>query len=168
MEAKGFKVKRGGGLLDDIFNLQKAVVNQNKNIIASASNNSKGAFGEIASDAFLTEKGYAPLHPRKKALTEGWGETGIDGVFKKDGVYYIVEAKYKGTATLSTMADGTKQMSNTWILGNNRLINSVGPSVFQDINAVGYKSLLAEIAPDGSIIYRELNVSASVIGTFTP
>ena len=39
--------------------------------------------GEMASDVFLTEKGFQPLHPRKSALTEGWGETGIDGIFKK-------------------------------------------------------------------------------------
>ena len=45
---------------------------------------------------FLTEKGFQPLHTRKTALTDGWGETGIDGVFKKGNEYFIVEAKYKG------------------------------------------------------------------------
>jgi hypothetical protein len=163
-------VAKGESLLDDIFNLQKSVVNQNKNIIANASNNAKGAFGEIASDAYLTEKGFNPLHSRKTALTDGWGETGIDGVFVKDGQYYIVEAKYHGQATLSTLSDGTKQMSDDWISQNNykRLTDAVGNTHAQDIRDVGYKRLLAETAPDGTIVYKELNANANVIGIFTP
>jgi hypothetical protein len=158
------------GFMDDIYATQRSVVNENRNIIANANNNSKGAFGEIASDAFLTEKGFQPLHHRKTALTEGWGETGIDGVFKKDGQYYIVEAKY-GTATLSPANQATglpKQMSDSWILGDNRLLNVVGPTIFQDINAVGYRRILATVGSDGSIVYKELDASANVIGIITP
>jgi len=158
-----------GGLLDDIFNLQRSVVNQNKNVIASASNNAKGAFGEIASDALLTEKGFKPLHPRKTALTQGWGETGIDGVFVKDGKYYIVEAKYHGQATLSTSSNGTKQMSDPWITGNNRVLNAVGGNRTLAEEVLGnYKRILAEVAPDGTVVYKELDAMANTIGTFTP
>lgn len=153
-----------------MFNVQKAVVNQNKNIISTASNNAKGAFVEIASDVYLTEKGFQPLHPRKSALTDGWGETGIDGVFKKDGQFYIVEAKYKGTATLSTLADGTKQMSDPWITGGNRLLDAVGGdrALADEILTSNYKRVLAEVAPDGSIIYKELDANAKVISTINP
>ena len=154
-------------LLDDVFNAQKAVVNQNKNIISTASNNAKGAFGEITSDVYLTEKGFQPLHPRKSALTEGWGETGIDGVFKKDGQYYIVEAKYTGFANLKTTDDGL-QMSDTWIRGSERLVKSVGKDVADDIIDVGYKRVLAKVSPDGSIVYKELDNLGKEIGDFVP
>lgn len=32
----------------------------------------------------------------------------------------------------------------------------------------GYRRLLAEVSPDGSIIYKELDGNASIIGIFTP
>lgn len=103
-------------------------------------------------------------------MTEGWGETGIDGIFKKDGVYYIVEAKYKETATLSTLADGIKQMSDPWISMNNysRLLNAVGDDLTREIRNKGYIRLLAESAPDGTVIYKELDESANVIQIFNP
>jgi hypothetical protein len=155
-------------LLDNTYNLQKNIVNQNKNIIANASNNAKGAFGEITSDAFLTEKGYQPLHPRKTALTQGWGESGIDGAFVKDGQYYIVEAKYRGQAALSTLSNGTKQMSDEWIQGSNRLVDAVGKVNEQEILKSSYRRILAETTPDGTVIYKELDTKANVIGTFNP
>jgi hypothetical protein len=155
-----------GRWMDDIFNTQKNVVNQNKNSIATASNNSKGAFGEIGSDVVLTEREFQALHRRKTALTDGWGETGIDGVFKKNDQFYIVEAKY-GSSTLSNTASG-KQMSDTWILGDDRLLNAVGASTRQEIIAVGYKRLLAKISADGSVVYKELDALGIEIGTFIP
>lgn len=99
---------------DDIFDAQKSVVTQNKNTIATASNNAKGAFGEIATDVHLTEKGYQPLHIRKTDITQGWGETGIDAVFKKGDEYFIVESKYTGFAKLKMTDDGL-QMSDPWV-----------------------------------------------------
>jgi hypothetical protein len=138
-------IVRKGSWMDGIYNLQKSVVNQNKNIIANASNNAKGAWSEMASDVFLTEKGFQPLHRRKSALTEGWGETGIDGIFKKNGQYYIVEAKYTGSATLNTAADG-KQLSNGWIEGSNRLRNAVGETMAREIRLLGYKKIWAKVA----------------------
>lgn len=104
----------------------------------------------------------------KTALTQGWGESGLDGVFIKDGKYYIVEAKYRGQATLSKLSDGTKQMSDPWITGSNRLQNAVNTEHFDKIGKVGYKRLLAEVAPDGSVIYKELDAHADIIGLFNP
>lgn len=95
---------------------------------------------------------------------------GIDGVFKKGNEYFIVESKYSGTATLSTLTDGTKQMSDVWIRGNRRLIDAVGgnQAVYDDILNSGYKRISAEVAPDGTIIYKELDAKANLLGTFNP
>jgi len=53
-------------------------------------------------------------------------------------------------------------------MGNNSLKIEVGASVFQDINAVGYRRLVANVSPNGSIIYKELDELANVIGVLTP
>lgn len=154
--------------MDNIFHTQDSVVKANLNIIANASNNAKGAFGEIASDVFMTSKGYQPLHPRKAALTDGWGETGIDGLFKKNGTYFIVEAKYTGSATLKMTDDGL-QMSDTWIFGSDRLKKAVGEDIADEIiNLKNYKRVLAKIEPNGSIVYRELDSLGKEIGDFIP
>nr|MBP6411739.1 hypothetical protein [Pseudarcicella sp.] len=156
-----------GNFLDDIYNTQKSIINTWKNNIATATNIRKGNFGEMASDAFLAEKNFQPLHTRLQSI-DAPTRQGIDGVFKKGNEYFIVESKYSGTATLSNTADG-KQMSDPWINGSNRLRNAVNnQAIYDDIVSSGYRRLLAEVAPDGSIIYKELDASASVIGTFTP
>ena len=160
-------VSGAGRFLDDIYNAQKTIINQWKNTIANATNIRKGNFGEIASDAFLAEKNFQPLHTRLQSI-DAPTRQGIDGVFKKGNEYFIVESKYSGTARLGELSDGTKQMSDAWITGNNRLQNAVGPTVFQDINAVGYSRLVANVSPDGSIIYKELDGLANEIGVFTP
>ena len=114
----------------------------------------------------MTELGYETLTLRKTALTEGWGEKGIDQIFRKDGKYYIQEVKYKGTATLGMTSDG-KQMSKGWIEGSNRLNNAVG-SEAQNIIDVGYSRILAEVAPDGNIVFKLLDENANIIGDFIP
>jgi hypothetical protein len=126
-------------------------------------------FQIITINTALTEKGFNPLHSRKTALTDGWGETGIDGVFVKDGQYYIVEAKYHGQATLTPANHATglpKQMSDDWILTDNRILNAVGGDVnLSNKITNSYRRILAEVAPDGTVIYKELDASANVIGT---
>jgi len=167
---KRFGVSRvAGNLLDDIYNAQKSIINQWKNAIANASRIRKGNFGEIASDAFLSEKGFQPLHTRLQNI-DAPTRQGIDGVLKKGSEYFIVEAKYKGTGTLSILTDGTKQMSDAWISQNNfqRLRDVVGNNLATEIRDSGYKRLLAEIAPDGSVIYKELDVNANILNIFNP
>lgn len=162
------ELSNSASLLDIIYNTQKAVVTQWKNIISTATNIRKGNFGEMASDMTLTEKGYEALHTRLQTIDEPTRQ-GIDGVFKKGNEYFIVEAKYKGTATLSMTADG-KQMSDTWINGSNRLRNAVGgnQAIYDDIINSGYRRLLAEVAPDGTIIYKELDGSGNILNEFNP
>lgn len=153
--------------LDNVYTSQKNLINQFKNTIATATNLRKGNFGEMASDVLLSEKGYQPLHTRLIDI-DAPTKQGIDGVFKKGNDYFVVESKYKGSATLGTLVDGTKQMSSAWIIGNNRLLDVVGSEIFQEMNAVGFKRILAEVAPDGTIIFKELDGSANVIGSFIP
>jgi hypothetical protein len=161
-------VQGAGNWMDDVFDIQKSVFNQNKNIIANMSSNHKGAWGEIATDSYLTEKGFQPLHLRKTALTDGWGETGIDGIFKKDGQYYIIEAKYTGYSTLNTTIDG-KQLSNTWIEGSSRLENAVDDVIAADIIDKGYRKIWAKVAPDGTITFKEATDDfATTFIDFTP
>jgi hypothetical protein len=89
----------------------------------------------------------------------------------KDGQYFIVEAKYTGTAKLGTTSGNVRQMSDTWITSNNRLQNAVGSSVADDILSSGYTRLLAEVAPDGSVVYRMLGgegASVTKLDIITP
>lgn len=171
--AKNIKTAELGGpvvalnpLLDDVYDVQKALFARNRNIIAQADSNSKGAWAEIGANSRMTEKGYESLTLRKTALSEGWGETGIDQVFKKNGEYFIQEVKYKGTATLGMTSDG-KQMSKPWIEGSNRLTKAVGTEA-QNIIDAGYTRILAEVAPDGNIVFKLLDENANIIGDFVP
>jgi len=61
-------------------------------------------------------------------------------------------------------------MSDPWITGDSRLLDAVGgnQAIYDDIVSSGYKRLLAEVAPDGTIVFKELDAYASVVGTFTP
>jgi hypothetical protein len=156
-----------GRWIDDVYHTQKSVFDANKNIIANASNNAKGAWGEIGSDVAFTEKGFEYVHRRKRELTEGWGETGIDAIFRKEGQYYIVEAKYTGSATLKMTDDGL-QLSDTWIMGSNRLENVVGATLANEIRAVGYRRIWSKIAPDGTVTFKEVDALGNVIRDFIP
>jgi hypothetical protein len=63
-----------------------------------------------------------------------------------------------------------KQMSDEWIKGNNRLINAVGGNneLLRTIDEAGYKRILAEVTPNNTIIYKELDEMANVTEIFTP
>lgn len=156
-------VKKALNKLDDIFKAQKKIYEDYKGAaIASKSNNHKGAFGEIVSDMTLTEKGFTPIHIRKTRLEDGWGEKGIDGVFEKEGKYYIVEAKY-GSASLAS--GPPKQMSDDWITENNnkRIIDAVGQIEGNIIAQNGYTKLLSKIDKDGNTSFWELDTKGKEI-----
>jgi len=75
---------------------------------------------------------------------------------------------------LSTLSDGTKQMSDPWILGsppnplNNILINEVGPAFYNQIIASGYTRVLSKVSQNGSIKYFRLNSLGNIIGEWMP
>lgn len=54
----------------------------------------------------------------------------------------MVDAKY-GSAQLSTLADGTRQMSDAWI--DPRLNDAVGQTVADEIRASGYERVVAKV-----------------------
>ncbi|MEL6562748.1 MAG: hypothetical protein AAFQ94_31555, partial [Bacteroidota bacterium] len=105
---------------------------------------------------------------------------GIDGVFEKDGVYYIVESKYESSSlNPANPATGlSRQMSNDWIQQNNgqRLINALNGNqeLANDILDSGYSRVLAKVSSDGSVSYKYvsetgyLNQGGGPLGNWIP
>ncbi|MEW8693369.1 MAG: RHS repeat-associated core domain-containing protein, partial [Candidatus Thiodiazotropha endolucinida] len=157
----------------DVTNLnQRNLLDEYADGIADASNARKGNFGEIGADLDLNSKGYESLQVRIDSI-DSPGHNGIDGVYLKDGQYYIVEGKYTGSARLNPENPATglpRQMSDQWI--DNRLNDAVGTNVARDIRASGYERVLARVAPDGSVAYQLVNERGYVIpgnaGIFNP
>ncbi|MFA0960739.1 hypothetical protein AB9P05_02925 [Roseivirga sp. BDSF3-8] len=122
----------------------------------------------------LNGKGYESLQPRITDI-DAPSHNGIDGVYRKNGEYFIVEGKYTGSASLNSADAATglaRQMSDEWIFSDNRLVNAVGDELARDIELFGYKKILAKVAPDGSVTYRLIDEYGYVIrgtaGDFTP
>jgi hypothetical protein len=126
--------------------------------ISQATNNVKGNFGEHMADLDAANRGWIKVNDGGN-LTE-IGEKikkGIDGVYTNPSPppgYIIADAKY-GTAQLSTLKDGTKQMSDKWI--RDRLVDAVGEDVAEDILESGYKRVLQRVDKYGNIVIKELN-----------
>ncbi|UYZ64046.1 hypothetical protein [Hymenobacter weizhouensis] len=105
---------------------------------ALSTNADKGVYGEHRSDAFMRAQGHTKLNdgglvtpPPPGGTARG---TGIDGVWRHASPppdYIITEAKY-GKSRLSMTKDG-KQMSDSWILGSDRLKKAVGQQAADDI-----------------------------------
>lgn len=115
----------------------------------------------MCTDIDLTEKGYKALHNNRIQDIDAPMKKGIDGVFEKNGEYYIVESKYRGTAKLKDTKDGP-QMSDNWI--NNRLEKAIGnDEIVDNIKNKGYKRILSEVSPDGKIIYKELDKNGKIL-----
>ncbi|MGB3468116.1 MAG: hypothetical protein WBA74_22715, partial [Cyclobacteriaceae bacterium] len=159
-------------LRDKIFDKQREITEDYRHIIADESTARKGNFGEMATDVDMTEHGYKSLHKRIEDINESTHQ-GIDGIFEKDGVFYIVESKYTGHAGLSHTLDG-RQMSDSWISASEyqRVRKSVGDEMTENIIDSGYERILAEAAPDGTIKYFKLNSDGYKIsgrgGIFNP
>ncbi len=161
-------------IADETFKKQKKIVNSvlsgDPDYALDLYNNTrrKGNFGEIVTDVKLYEKGYEPLHIRIDDIDQTITQ-GIDAIFKNPntGEFIIIESKF-GTSTLSTLADGTKQMSQSWIEDGTRLVDAVGAELAEEILDSGYKSVLANINESGEVVYQLLNSAAESIGSWTP
>jgi hypothetical protein len=146
-------------VLDQITKQQNNLVKKVKSGEINLSDNfRKGNFGEMATDVDLSVKGYKPIHTNRVADIDAPMKQGIDGVFEKNGEYFIVESKYHGTSKLKNTNDGP-QMSDDWINGSNRLNNAVGDDLAEKIRDKGYKRILSEITPDGKIEYKLLDIN---------
>ncbi|MBL1225128.1 pre-toxin TG domain-containing protein [Enterococcus sp. BWR-S5] len=115
----------------------------------------KSNYGEMKMDQVMAEKGYNRISIDTVKEIDNPIRKGIDGVYyNPDGhpPYIIGEAKF-GTSTLDKLKNGTKQMSDGWILQDDRLIKAVGKDVYDDILLEGYDRVLIEkINPDGSYV----------------
>lgn len=67
--------------------------------------------------------------------------------------YVVAEAKYN-TSKLGKLTDGTKQMSDEWII--NRLGNAVTPDLAETIQITGYDKLVVTTLPNGHIVTKSL------------
>jgi hypothetical protein len=141
--------------------------------VGDFTNKRKGNWGEMATDVKLSEKGYIPLHSRVNSIDDA-GHNGVDGVFQKDGKYFIVESKYSktGIASLNPANDATllpKQMSDKWIRRPGELENAVGdPALATKILDSQYTSVIATHGPNGTVTYRLVNADGSLGGVWTP
>ncbi len=112
------------------------------------------------------------MHRRVSSIDDP-GHNGIDHVFQKEGKYFIVESKYSktGTPSLNSANSSTglpKQMSDDWILGNNRLIDVVGDDFARSIQLSGYTRVVATHGPNGTVTYRLVDSAANIGAVWTP
>lgn len=145
---------------------------------STATNLEKGNYGEILShnnkvnNPLLKEKGY-DLERIGKEPPSGLadkGHQGIDGIYKtktEPPKYVIDEAKY-GSSQLGKLKDGTKQMSDPWIFGSNRLSNSVGDIEAAKIEKAFKQNrvdrVLSQIDEYGNVTTYRLNNEGKIIG----
>jgi hypothetical protein len=154
---------------------QRRLLDQYAPGIANASNARKGNFGEIAADLDLNTKGYESLITRIDNIDSS-GHGGLDGVFRKDGEYFIIEGKYTGSASLNPANPATglpRQMSDDWI--KTRSWDGVGlskNSIKELLETKNYTRVLAKAAPDGSVTYQLVKADGYVVkggaGVFIP
>lgn len=135
--------------------------------IPLSNNIQKGNYGEIKMDAYFESQGYERISLDRVTDLNAPNHQGIDGVYyNPDGhpPYVIGEAKY-GSSRLSTLADGTPQMSREWIEGGKgtpRLELDVGKNVADDILLEGYESILVNVDKEGNIIIHLLDENGHI------
>lgn len=135
--------------------------------IPLSNNIQKGNYGEIKMDAYFESQGYERISLDRVTDLNAPNHQGIDGVYyNPDGhpPYVIGEAKY-GSSRLSTLADGTPQMSREWIEGGKgtpRLELDVGKNVADDILLEGYESILVNVDKEGNIITHLLDENGHI------
>lgn len=152
---------------DEIRNAvrQDRILKVNYKRLGLMNNGEKGNYGEMAADKAMREQGYKRISNETVTTLEG-GHRGIDGTYTNGKTFAIGEAKYN-TSQLSTLSDGTKQMSKDWIL--DRLSSDVSLDLaddiidsFDDVNRV-----LIQIDPSGGhpggVLFSHLDDSANVI-----
>ena len=154
---KGGSIKKSG--LNSVDDIIKGVENGD---VPLSNNIQKGNYGEMKMDVYFESQGYERISLDRVTDLNTPTHQGIDGVYYNPNghpPYIIGEAKY-GSSRLSTLADGTPQMSDKWII--DRLENAVGEEVANDIkmemilNPDNVGSSLVHVSPDGGIDITEL------------
>lgn len=157
---------------DGVNDLQRNIINQYSDNIASASNKQKGNFVEMATDLKLADEGYIPLHTRIDDINAA-GHNGIDAVMEKNGQYFIVESKFSSTTTPSLNPSTStlpKQMSDAWIQRPGELANVVGGDAVlaQQILTSNYTRVLSTHGPNGNTIYKLVDSLGNIGSIWTP
>ena len=154
---------------------QRSIIDEYADNISNASNARKGNFGEIGADLNLNSKGYESLMSRIDDI-DAPGHNGLDGVYRKDLQYFIVEGKYTGSASLNAADDATglaRQMSDEWIATRDWTgVNLDQSTITNLLRNKNYQRVLAKVAPDGSVTYSFVDEFGYVIrgnaGVFNP
>jgi hypothetical protein len=168
-----------GTLINDtiIYKAQCKLIRQWRNQIPSNDNKKKGNFAEMASDTVFQKRKYEVFHKQIQDINAST-HFGIDGLYKKGGVYYIVEAKWdpgSGTPVDVSPANPStslpQQMSTAWLNG---LQTGTNPNNFTRIQyAAGsialantimnspHKRILANVQANGSVVFYNLIIAAN-------
>lgn len=107
----------------------------------------------------MNSKGYESLIGRIEDINAS-GHNGLDGVFLKDGNYYIVEGKYSGSAQINAAVPPNlpRQMSDAWIGSRSWDEVNLNQSVIDDlIENKNYERILAKTAPNGTVTYSKID-----------
>ena len=119
-------------------------------------NQQKGNYAEMKMGQYYDSIGFERISQDRVTGLNDAGHQGLDGVYQNKGTneYIVGEAKYN-TSKLSTLKDGTKQMSKKWI-GGKRLEEAVGT---EKANLIGnnYERNLYNIKKNGSLNFKVLN-----------
>lgn len=133
--------------------------------------NEKGVYGEAQGDVYMEEDGFQKLNGDIVKVGDDPLGPGIDGVWKNTNPppdYVISETKY-GTSKLTTLDDGTKQMSDDWVEG--RLDKAVGPSTARAIRDADENGLvekwLLHVDENGNVTKSLLDKNGNVIPPLT-
>ena len=131
----------------------------------------KGNYGEMKMDQYFEEKGYVRINIDRVMSLDEPVHQGIDGIYynvdkqKGEPTYIIGEAKYNQSKLGYTKYDG-KQMSDDWILGNDRIVNAVGEGFEKEVQKAIMKGELEKqvihIFPDGTKKVEKINKEGKV------
>jgi len=124
--------------------------------ISEASTTAKGIFGETMADSWARAQGWERVNGPITQLGDSL-ERGIDGIYRNPTPppgFIVAETKY-GTSQLSTLADGTRQMSDRWI--EDRLEDALSPELFDQILLEGYDKALLRVDRFGNVVPSSLN-----------
>jgi hypothetical protein len=161
----------------NILNLkQRTIIDEWATNIANATNKQKGNFGEIGADLDLNAKNYESLMHNRIDDINISGHDGLDGVYRKNGQYFVVEGKYTGSASLNPADPSTglqRQMSDDWIASRDwsevNLSQTIVNGLIQNKN---YTRILAKVHLDGTVTYRLIDSDGYAIlgnaGIWTP
>ena len=119
-------------------------------------NQQKGNYAEMKMDQYYDSIGFERISQDRVTGLNDAGHQGLDGVYQNKGTneYIVGEAKYN-TSKLSTLKDGTKQMSKEWIDGK-RLEEAVGTEK-ANLIVDNYERNLYNIKKNGSLNFKVLN-----------